>query len=441
MKNTVMIFYFLFFVFLTQFSCHNPNKRDLSRKFTDQQWTSDIDSMYGFMKKTHLGLYWKTPQAEFDSLVTRIKTDIPFLTDNQIITRFSRLVALARDGHTVFMGSNLSDKYFPFRIESFSDGFFITAVSKKYPELYGAQVLTIGNCSSEEAFEKTGSITSSDNIYSQYYFTTRNLTMGTFLNGLGITENTDSLKLEIAEKSGTVKTVFIKGESYPFKDDFSHKWFWYDNAVPDSVYININTERIANLPLRLRNFKMPYWFQYLEDSNAIYFCFNSCESSSEKPFPEFLNELWTAVQTKKPDKLIIDLRNNIGGTNDYLQPLINGIIRHDEINSKGHLFVMTGPKTFSAAMHCATLIEKDSHPVFVGEPTGAPPNHYADPNFYLLPNSGLSLLVSSKYWQNSSPEDKREWIEPDIKIELRSDDYFNGYDKALEHIFSYHALK
>ena len=111
---------------------------------------------------------------------------------------------------------------------------------------------------------------------------------------------------------------------------------------------------------------MPYWFQYLEDHNAIYFCFNNCESTKEKPFSDFLKELWTAVETKKPDKLIIDLRNNFGGTNDYLQPLIDGIILQKEINRKGYLFVMTGRKTFSAAMHCATWIEKVANPVFIG---------------------------------------------------------------------------
>lgn len=432
MKSVTFILYVLLIFNYRDFPRHPVNIYDTNRKYTDYQWISDLDSMYGFMRKTHPDLYWKTPQREFDNLIIKVKSEIPYLTDNQIITQLSRLAALVRDGHTVFIGSNLSDKYFPVRIESLSDGFFVTAVSKKYSGLYGSKVVRIGKYRCEEAFEKIGSVTSSDNRYSNLYFSSRNLTMGSFLNGLGIIDTPDSLKLEIEERSGIVRTVYLKGESYPFKDDYTHKWFWYDNAVPDSSFININIDRISNLPLRLKNFEMPYWFQYLDDQNTLYFCFNSCESISSEPFQDFSNKLWNIVETRKPEKLIIDLRNNFGGTNDYLNPLIEGIISHDQLNQKGHLFVMISRKTFSAAMHCASWIEKSTHPVFVGEPTGAPPNHFADPYVYNLPNSGLYLLVSTKYWQNSFPDDKREWIEPEIKVEVDSKEYFNGKDKALE---------
>jgi hypothetical protein len=432
MRRVSIILFITLLVITPQFSCITSIDRESDRKYTDQQWTSDLDSMYGFMKKTHPGLYRKTSQTEFDSLVTRIKADIPYLTDNQIITQLSRLAALVRDGHTVFIGGNLSERYFPVRIESFSDGYFVTAVSKKYSELYGTRVVKLGNCSIEEAFEKTGSVTSSDNIYSNLYFSSRNLTMGSFLNGLGIIDNTDSLRLETEEKSGRFRTVYIKGENYPFNDDISHKWFWYNNAVPDSDYININTARITNLPLRLKNSESPYWYEYLDGHSTMYFCFNSCGNDPEHPFEDFLEELWTAIELKKADKLIIDLRNNFGGTNDYLKPLIDGIASNGRINRKGHLFVMISPKTFSAAVHCAAWIEKNANPVFVGEPTGAGPNHYADPEIYKLPDSGLLLLVSSRYWQTGFEGDLREWIEPEIKAGIDSKEYFNGTDKALE---------
>ena len=178
----------------------------------------------------------------------------------------------------------------------------------------------------------------------------RNLTMNSLLDGLGIISSPDILTLETIDKTNKLRTISVYAEKYPFKDDMFHNWFWHYNAVPD-----------------------------------------------------FIKNPWDAVETKKPEKLIVDLRNNLGGTNDYLQPLIHGIIRHDKINHKGHLFVMISRKTFSVALHCATLIQMNAQPIFAGEPTGAAPNHFADPDIYTLPNSKLLLLVSTTWWQNSGP--------------------------------------
>jgi hypothetical protein len=407
------------------------------RKYTNIQWNTDLDSLVSFMTRTHPDLYLKTPKEVFDKQIILIKEVIPRQSDNQIIASFSQLVSLAKDGHTLFMGSNISDKYFPVRIESFTDGYFITAVSEKYNDLYGSKVIKIGNLNSAEAFSKIGSATSGDNYYSKLYWSSRNLTMASLLNGLGIISSPDLLTLEIVDKKNKITTISVGADKYPFKDDMFHSWFWHDNAVPDSNYINLVSNTRSKPPLRLKNFKKPYWFEYIENHKTLYFCFNSCESNTSEPFPDFIRKLWDMVDSKKPEKLIIDLRNNSGGTNDYLQPLIHGIIRHDAINRKGHLFVMTSRKTFSAAMHCATWIERNSQCIFAGEPTGAAPNHYADPNLYELPNSKLLLLVSTTYWQNSLPGDKREWIEPEIKVEMDSKDYFSGRDKTLESIYNF----
>ncbi|MFA5403384.1 MAG: hypothetical protein WC358_00445 [Ignavibacteria bacterium] len=421
-------------IFLSTISFGQTTK---DRKFTDNQWLSDLDSMVFFMKKTHPGLYWKTPEETFNNQVNQIKGEIPRLSDNEIITRFCNLVSLVKDGHTLFMGSNISEKYFPVRIESFSDGHFITAVSKQYADLYGVRVLKIGNYSSAEVFKKIGTVTSGDNSNSELYWSSRNLTMNSLLNGLGIISALDLLTLEIINKNNEIKTFSIKAENYPFKDDPYYNWFWHDNAVPDKNYLNLVSACSDNPPLRLKTFEKPYWFEYIEEQKALYFCFNRCENDSKKPFSDFIKNLWNTVETKKPEKLIIDLRNNLGGTNSYLQPLIHGIIRHDEINKSGHLFVMISRKTFSAAMHCATWIERNAQPIFVGEPTGAAPNHYADPKIYELPNSKLLLFVSTTWWQNGLPWDKREWIEPELKVEVDSKEYFNGEDKALEKIFNF----
>jgi len=50
----------------------------------------------------------------------------------------------------------------------------------------------------------------------------------------------------------------------------------------------------------------------------------------------------------------------------------------------------------------------------------------------VLPNSHLTVRVSSLYWQQSDPRDTREFIEVNIPAPLTFADYAAGRDPALE---------
>src|SRR5437870_9361362 len=82
--------------------------------------------------------------------------------------------------------------------------------------------------------------------------------------------------------------------------------------------------------------------------------------------------------------------------------------------AKGHLFVITGRLTFSAAMNLASRLEHETHATFVGEPTGSRPNHYGEAVTLTLPASGITVRVSTRYWRDSKPNDKRLWIAPEM---------------------------
>src|SRR3989442_12975880 len=78
--------------------------------------------------------------------------------------------------------------------------------------------------------------------------------------------------------------------------------------------------------------------------------------------------------------------------------------------AKGHLFVITGRLTFSAAMNLASRLEHETHATFVGEPTGSRPNHYGEAATLPLPASAITGRVSTPHWQTSKPNQKRHWI-------------------------------
>ena len=117
--------------------------------------------------------------------------------------------------------------------------------------------------------------------------------------------------------------------------------------------------------------------------------------------------------------------------------LIHEIIRCDKINQKGKLFTIIGRRTFSAAMNLTVDLERNTHMLFVGEPTGSSPNFVGEGNQIILPYSGITINASSWYHQRSSPGDQRTWIAPDIPAFLTSQDYKSNIDPAIDAILDY----
>ena len=403
------------------------------RTLSDKQWIEDLAFMVNRLESVHPNPYINIKKEQFQIEVKHLKEKIPNYTDNEIIVEFLRIITLIKDGHTRLHGNNLTKKWYPIRIEQFSDGFYITASANKYAKYSGSKVIQINNYTVEEVFDKIKNITPHDNEFLQKYLSPMYLIMSSVVSGLHITDTSENLTFLIENSDHKQNKLLIESIEYKSNDDLG--WYWKEYAIPYADYTNIMMHD-KDLPLYLKNYNKPFWFEYIKDKNSVYFCFNECSDSNSESFENFNKGLWEFIDLRKVDSLIIDLRNNFGGTNSILKPLIHGIIKHNKINQEGHLFVIVGCKTFSAAMHCATWIEYHCNPIFVGEPTGASPNHFADADFSYLPNSKILLMVSKYYWQNSWPWDNRRYIEPKFRINLSSEDYFNYRDPVMEKILN-----
>jgi hypothetical protein len=117
--------------------------------------------------------------------------------------------------------------------------------------------------------------------------------------------------------------------------------------------------------------------------------------------------------------------------------LVHGLIRCDKVNRSGHLFVLVGRRTFSAAMNGSVDIERNAQALFVGEPTGSSPNFVGETTILVLPCSGLRLSCSSLYWQSSTATDRRPWIAPDLVAEPSIIAFSANRDPGLDAIFDY----
>jgi C-terminal processing protease CtpA/Prc len=190
-------------------------------------------------------------------------------------------------------------------------------------------------------------------------------------------------------------------------------------------------------PLWLRRAPEHNWCEYLADAGALYVQYNQVRDGQEESVAAFFDRVSALVDREAVARLILDIRLNWGGNMSLNRPLVHHLIRSDRVNQWGKLFVIIGRCTFSAAMNLAVDLERHSRALFVGEPTGARPNHYGETVEIVLPHSGLRCTASALWWQYSQPGDDRPWIAPDIAAPLWSDDYVANRDPALDAALGY----
>lgn len=103
---------------------------------------------------------------------------------------------------------------------------------------------------------------------------------------------------------------------------------------------------------------------------------------------------------------------------------------------KGNLYVLVGPQTFSSAGMFAAMV-KDFHiGTLIGEETGAARQCFGEVLRVDLPNSGLSLNVSTKQWFAPVPQfdDSRRGTVPDILVD---DGVLESYPDSEDPILSF----
>ncbi len=174
-----------------------------------------------------------------------------------------------------------------------------------------------------------------------------------------------------------------------------------------------------------------FWWTMVDD--VLYFQYNQVQNSSGgQSLSSIVAEVRTRLEVGDVRRVIVDLRHNPGGNNQTYRPLLR-LLLDPLVDRPGGLYVIIGRQTFSAATNFATELDVQSvSAVFVGEPTGGRPNLFGDTRVVSLPSSGITFPVSGRYWEFGGPDDTREWVPPDIPVELSSTDYFAHVDPVLQ---------
>ena len=399
-------------------------------------WREDLRFMAREMERRHRNLYHTVSRASFDSAVTALHQRIPTLARHEIIVELARIVALVQDGHTNVAPTRdpqIGFTTFPIRLYFFKDGLFVRAAHHSHAKLAGSRVVRIGGMTPDQAYAKVRELVGRDNEMDARFFAPFLLCMPEILHALRITGRPDEATFVI-ELGGKRQAVTLRplGPAPMMPPDTDVSW-WPDSGWSDMRPLG------STPPLWLReNPKTRYWLEHLPADRLIYVQYNQVANKEDESIIQFADRLRVLVDSAPNTRLVLDLRLNRGGNGSLNRPLLLSLIKSRNLEGRGKLFVLIGRSTFSAAQFLVNDLEQYTDAVFVGEPSGGKANSYGDSRKIILPNSTITVRVSTLWWQED-PRDRRQWKGPDVAAELTSRDYTRNLDPALEAVQAYRS--
>ncbi len=389
-------------------------------KLTADQWRADLRLLAEELPRRHKNAFHTMTREQFATAVKQLDDRIPSMADHEVTVGFMRIMAMVGDGHTLLggAGARFRSGRYPIQMYLFKDGLFVRRIAAEHAELAGAKVLRVGKLSADEALNRLREITPRDNEMgvkdeAPFWFTVPEA-----LRSLGVTDDLQAVKL-VVEVAGKAKTVEIKPVTQP-----------------PARWVDARDAATAPVPLWLKNPGNDYWFEYLPEQKTLYVQFNVVRNKPDETVEAFFNRVFGFAAANPVEKFVLDIRKNGGGNNFLNLPIIRGVLK-SKIDERGKFFVIIGRQTFSAAKNLVNHLETFTNVIFVGEPTGAPPNGYGEPRSLTLPNSRLVVRTSTLWWQDVHPRDDRPWTAPQVAAEMTSADYRANRDPAMEAILNY----
>ena len=394
---------------------------------------TEVGAIRAFAEATHPRGLEAARNADFRKRWDDLAATADGVDDGGYVTGLRRGLAWFVDGHTVVQSlelANLPPAYdagpfslaLPIRAQVFSDGLWVTEAGDEAPGLIGGRIARVGDAPIEAVMRRhveawTGG-PSWGHRWGGLLFESPAL-----LHGLGVLTGAPDAPIKIeVQRDGAPQVVSLRPRPRSeirrtaLTATKSPRQVWADAAVGGN------------------------YLHALPDRKALYLSIDEMGNMAGVDFLDFTRQVFVAMEQPAYDRLVIDMRRNGGGDN-FLGEGLRKHIERSRFNRPGGLYVLTSPRTFSAAQNLVNRLERETCAIFVGEPTGGSPNHYGDAKAMVGPVTGVTVMVSTIPWFDSFPMDRRACILPDLPVADTFADWRAGRDRALETALDHRATE
>jgi len=422
----------------------------ISCKSTDERtkkWTEDIEFLKTELAEKHIDLFFSVSQDEFENNLDEIASNIQNLADYEITLKLQQVIAKMGDSHTLidysrcFNNTSLSKHKRPvIRIEWIKDGYYCIPpfINKKVGRINGFEIDQIVDSLSTLVTVDNQSILRNSisglikNIGVMIHFG--------FIDTLDFKYNVEDENGEIIVTAEAALDKLKKNDMLSNSGKKEHDWF---REPPPTTFQKLRLARFQEL-----GYTRYFDDWYIKEDRIYYIQYNNCWSREVgmmygdsikalklPSFNEFSERILETIEKENISKFVFDLRNNRGGSSPQGTELVKKIAEVEKINQKGKLFVLIGRRTFSSAILNAMDFKRFTKAILIGEETGGSPNHYGEVKRFKLPNSGLTVNYSTKYFIRT--DGGINSLKPDFIIEPSYDDILKGNDPIYNWILNY----
>ena len=394
------------------------------------RWRADLGELVVQLSERHVDLHHALSRESFVEATEDLYERIPAMELHEILVGFSQLVAMVGDGHTSLDPADqrgMEFGYLPLRLWGFDDGIYVIAAFEEYESLLGRRLRQIDGTAIEEVIQRVGSTISADNPMEQEYTAPFLLNRPELLPALGITEAAKQAKFSFVD--GSEVTLAAIGVSAFDRGPWITANPLYEGGSPARMRLNY----LFATPVMIEHLGKYYWFSYLEESAALFFQFNTCwDQGRANPLDKVLEDFFQFLDEHPVERVIIDMRQNPGGEPMTAAPLIEGLAARKRLGEEGRLFVLTGRRTFSAAVTNTADLRRLAGARLVGEAPRGKPNHPGEGRDIVLEQTGVVAAVSTQFVERDPDLGEALYLPVDIPVVCTWEAFEEARDSGLE---------
>ena len=384
------------------------------------QRQEDLDTLYEILKESHPNLFANTSEEAFLAKKAEIESRLASVDDATFALDLQSLVAMVGDSHTAINISSVlsSGNLFPVSIRWFDGAWVVSGLPEGEAAYLGWTIETLNDQTMEQVCEKLGNLLSSDNPIKLRRQVRQCIASAEVLAYTGVVDAGEDLRLGLAGPDGEQAEVVLP----PLSAADTAAW-------PQIVQLSSLRQETPATAAQDR-----YYFS-LDLGSAYYIQFNTCQEDPELPMDTFAAQVAKDLAAKDYERVLIDLRNNGGGSDGVLVPilmLLAPMVRSGAVEVWG----LVGETTFSsAAINAMEIREMGGY--LAGEATSGSVDHFGSVSAFRLPNTGIQVQFSTKY---ITLADYLEcaWglgvtaIQPDWEVPQTLEDYLAGRDTVVD---------
>jgi len=366
----------------------------------------DVRRYAEVIRQEHVDPFTCVSRQHFDSCAAALDERLSNEDRTGLLIGLLRLTAMLNDEHTMVRWN--ARLRLPIQVRTLDEDLCIIGTDSAHRPLLLHRVIAINDVPASSVLERFAALVKQDNPSYAAAWLGWNLCDVDLLMGLGIITDPEHVRLGLLDMEGD--TVSAEVHSI---DAQAVQW-----VRPASMCLQWASRVKGN-----------YGSLFDDSTSTLYVNYRRCREDENISMSAFTEEVFARIEAQHPARLVIDLRENGGGSSALFMPFIKRL-RKGYLNKENRIRVLIGRGTFSSAVMNAVELKRTTSAVLIGEVTGGNVNHYGEVREEALPWSGFKVLYSTKHWVN--------WpgvvggLKPDEYVGPSIADVVNGSDAAIE---------